>query len=83
MYKVWENTVLNRRINMRYFEILYKNCIGKKYVGLCYGKDKHHLENVVTNGFNGIRILVITETNYENYRKNRIVHFTAYGFSVN
>lgn len=66
---------------MKYFEILYKNCIDKKYVGLvCRNNIEEAIEKFPTS--NGCRLIDIKETTFEHYRSNTIQHFTQYGFSV-
>lgn len=66
---------------MKYFEVLYKNCFGDKYVTL---KGGNSIEEVKINfpTFNGCMLIDCKETSYQNYRSNTIQHFTQYGFSV-
>lgn len=65
---------------MKYFEILYHNWHGDKYVALRYGKTIEDTKrNFPTS--HGCKLLDIKETTFEDYRTNRIRFFTQYNFS--
>lgn len=66
---------------MKYFEILYKNCFDKKYVGMSYGETEEEVKEKFQT-FNGCRMIDCKETTYENYKRNKIRYFTQYNFSV-
>lgn len=66
---------------MKYFEILYKNCFDKKYVGMSYGESEEEVRNKFPT-FNGCRIIDCKETTYEDYKRNKIQHFVQYNLSV-
>lgn len=66
---------------MKYFEILYKNCFDKKYVGMSYGETEEEVKEKFST-FNGCRMIDCKETTYENYKRNKIRYFTQYNFSV-
>ena len=67
---------------MKYFEILYENCIGKKYVGLSYGKNLEEVKERFLKCGNSCRFIDIKETTCECCKRNKIQHFTQYNFSV-
>lgn len=64
------------------FEILYENCIGKKYVCLWSGKSIEEAKERFSNCGNSCKLIDIKETTYECCRVNKIQHFTRYNFSV-
>ena len=66
---------------MKYFEILYKDCFGKRYVGLSYGNSIQEVKEKFPT-FNGCKLIDCKETTYENYISNKIQHFAQYEFSV-
>ncbi len=66
-------------MNFKYFEVLYKNCIDKKYVALKCAKSIDDMAKEIPSS---CEILDYKETTLENIRYNTIVHFTNYGFST-
>lgn len=67
---------------MKYFEVLYANCIAKKYVCLERGENIEKVKESFLTCGNSCELIDIKETTRECYKTNRIQHFTQFHFSV-
>lgn len=64
---------------MKYYEILYENCFGNRYVAL---KAASGIHEFINHCFAGVRIIGYCETNFDSYRHNKIKWFKDYNFST-